>query len=173
MQRTLNLIVTGVPSNTLLIAIKNLPTVSGGSIVQSGVAEAGSVPIERANNRKEQSAFDGALDLYREAKYREAATSLSSFLDLYPKSVLVATAHFYLGACHYVLKNYQAAISILQTMAGRHPNHARAPEALLVVAGSQFDLNQRTNAKATLEKILKNYPGTPAAQSAQARLKLF
>ena len=58
-------------------------------------------------------------------------------------------------------------------MAEKFPDHARAPDALLVVAGSQFELNQRTNAKATLEKILKNYPGTAAAQSAETRLKLL
>lgn len=135
--------------------------------------QSGSAVQERAQDSKEQSAFDGALDLYRDAKYKEAAASLSAFLTLYPESVLAPTAQFYLGSSQYVLKNNQEAISVLSLMAEKFPDHARAPDALLVVAGSQFELNQRTNAKATLEKILKNYPGTAAAQSAETRLKLL
>jgi tol-pal system protein YbgF len=135
--------------------------------------QSGSAVQERAQDSKEQAAFDGALDLYREANYKDSAASLSAFLTLYPESVLAPTAQFYLGSSQYVLKNYQEAISVLSLMAGKFPDHARAPDALLVVAGSQFELNQRTNAKATLEKILKTYPGTAAAQSAETRLKLL
>lgn len=135
--------------------------------------QSGSAVPERAQDSKEQAAFDGALDLYREAKYQDAAASLSAFLTLYPESVLAPTAQFYLGSSNYVLKNYQGAISVLSLMAEKFPEHARAPDALLVVAGSQFELNQRTNAKATLEKILSDYEGTAAAQSAENRLKLL
>jgi len=142
----------------------------------AGVATAqqsGSAATERAQDSKEQAAFDGAMDLYREANYKDAAASLSAFLTLYPESVLAPTAQFYLGSCNYALKNYQGAISVLSLMAAKFPEHPRAPDALLVVAGSQFELNQRANAKVTLEKILKEYKGSAAAQSAENRLKLL
>lgn len=129
--------------------------------------------LEQAQDSKEQAAFDGAMDLYRKGDFKGAAESLSAFLTLYPESALVPTAQFYLGSANYANKNYQGSISVLNTMAGKFPDHPRAPDALLVVAGSQFELNQRSAAKATLQKIVKDYPDTAAAQSAQERLKLL
>jgi len=139
----------------------------------AGAASSSAAPTEKAKDSKEQVAFDGAMDMYRKGDFKEAATSLSAFLTLYPNSVLAPTAQFYLGSSNYALKNYRGAISVLQTMAGKHPDHPRAPDALLVVAGSQFELNDRGAAKVTLQKIVKDYKGTAAAQAAEKRLKLL
>lgn len=128
---------------------------------------------EQAKDSKEQSAFDGAMDLYRKGDFKGAAESLSAFLTLHPESVLAPTAQFYLGSSQYANKNYKGAITVLKTMAAKFPDHPRAPDALLVVAGSEFELNQRGAAKATLQKIVKDYPDTAAAQSAKERLKLL
>jgi len=173
-QRTLNLIVDGVPSSTLLIAIKNMPAVGGGSTLESGIAAASSVsPIESVDRREEQSAFDGAMAQYRKGKFQASSESLTTFLRLYPDSVLASTARFYLGSSFYALRQYGQAIPILKTMSGKYPNHPRAPEALLVVASCQFELNDRGAAKATLQRILKDYKGTAAAQRAEALLRRF
>jgi tol-pal system protein YbgF len=173
-QRTLNLIVNGIPSNTLLIAIKNMPTVGGGSTVQSGVALTNLVPpILSKNEREEQSAFDGAMDQYRKGKFKASAESLAAFLRRYPDSVLAPTAHFYLGGSFYALKQYSQTIAILKTMAGKYPQHPRAPDALLLVAGSQFELKDKGAAKATLQRIHKDYKGTIPAQRAEELLNQF
>lgn len=136
-------------------------------------AQSGAQPMEQAQDIKEQSAFDGAMDLYRRGDFKEAIQSLSAFLTLYPDSVLAPTAQFYLGSSNYAIKDYKGAISVLKTMAGKYPDHPRAPDALLVAAGSEFELNARSAAKATLEQIVKNYPDSAAAQSAQQRLQLL
>lgn len=142
------------------------PAVAGGAGSQTAATE-------KASDNKEQAAFDGAMDMYRKGDFKEAATSLSAFLTLYPQSVLAPTAQFYLGSSNYALKNYRGAIAVLQTMAGKHPNHPRAADALLVVAGSQFELNDRGAAKVTLQRIVKDYKGSAAAQAAEKRLKLL
>jgi len=127
----------------------------------------------QAQDSQEQSAFDGAMDLYRSGDFQEAEESLSAFLTLYPESVLAPTAQFYLGSAYYANKKYNEAISVLNTMAGKFPDHPRAPDALLVVAGSEFEQNKRQAAKVTLEKIVSDYPDTAAADSATRRLELL
>lgn len=139
----------------------------------SAAAGGAQATAEKASDNKEQAAFDGAMDMYRKGQFKEAATSLSAFLTLYPQSVLAPTAQFYLGSSNYAMKNYRGAISVLQTMAGKHPSHPRAADALLVVAGSQFELNDRGAAKVTLQRIVKDYKGSAAAQAAEKRLKLL
>jgi tol-pal system protein YbgF len=132
----------------------------------------GQAPAQ-AEDSKEQAAFDGAMDLYRDGDFPGAEQSLSAFLTLYPESVLAPTAQFYLGSAYYANKKYQNAISVLNTMAGKFPNHPRAPDALLVVAGSQFELNDRPASKSTLQQIVNKYPDTAAAQTATRRLELL
>lgn len=135
-------------------------------------AQAGSdAPV--ANDPQEQAAYDGALDLFRNGQYKEAAESLTAFLTLYPDSALAPTARFYLGSSRYALKDYQGAIDQLRDVVDNTPDNARAPDALLVIAGSQIELNDRAGAKSTLQRIVKDYPGTPAAETATKRLQLL
>ncbi|MEI2418215.1 tol-pal system protein YbgF [Orrella sp. JC864] len=128
---------------------------------------------EAAADPQEQAAYDGAIDLFRQGQYKEAAEALSAFTTLYPDSALVPTARFYLGSSRYALKDYKTAIADLQAMVQQAPDNARAPDALLVVAGSQIELNDRAGAKATLQRIVQNYPSSPAAETAGKRLQLL
>lgn len=140
---------------------------------QGAATGAGAQSADRSNNAQEQEAFDGAVDLYRQGRVKDAAESLRAFLTLYPASPLAPTAMFYLGSSQYASKDYKGAIATLQGMATKFPKHARTPDGLLVVAGAQFELNDRAGTKATLQKITKEYGSSAAAQTAQQRLKLL
>jgi TolA-binding protein len=52
----------------------------------------------------------------------------------------------------------------------QHAESTRAPEALLNIAASQIELNDRRSARATLQRIIKDYPDTEAARLAKERL---
>ena len=133
----------------------------------------GAAGVAQAEDPQEQAAYDGALDLFRNGQYREAAESLTAFLTLYPDSALAPNARFYLGSSRYALKDYKGAIDQLRELVEAAPEHSRAPDALLVIAGSQVELNDRAGAKASLQRIVKDYPGTPAAETASKRLQLL
>jgi tol-pal system protein YbgF len=125
------------------------------------------------NAPQEQTAYDGAIELFHKGQYKEAIEALTAFIALYPHSIFTPTAQFYLGSSHYAIKDFRGAITPLQTMVAAAPNHARAPDALLVIAGSQVELNHRTGAKTTLQRIVRQYPSTPAAETARNRLRLL
>ena len=82
-------------------------------------------------------------------------------------------AKFYQGSSQYASKDYKGAIQNLQAMIQANPTDARAPDALLIVAASQIELNNMAGAKASLQKIVKDYPSTSAAETAKSRLKLL
>jgi len=128
---------------------------------------------EKADDPREQSAYDGAMDQFRKGEYKEASDSLTAFLTLYPDSTLAPTALFYLGSSRYALKDYKGAIDRLTLMSQKFASHPRAPDALLVIAGSQIEMNNRAGAKVTLQRIVKDYKGTPAAETAAKRLQLL
>jgi len=141
----------------------------------SGQASHGSAnpPGATVSDPSEQSAYDGAIDQFRQAQYQDSADSFAAFLALYPNSQLAPTAKFYLGSSRYAVKDYKGAIEELNQLVQQTPNDARAPDALLVIAGSQIELNNRAGAKASLERIVKNYPNSQAADTAKNRLQLL
>jgi TolA-binding protein len=78
-----------------------------------------------------------------------------------------------MGSSRYAQKDYKGAMTQLQGMIQKYPTHPRAPDALLVIAGCQVELNNRAGAKASLQRIVKDYKGTPAAETAAKRLQLL
>ncbi|WP_343719976.1 tol-pal system protein YbgF [Achromobacter dolens] len=138
-----------------------------------GNAGAANPPGATAGDPQEQAAYDGAIDLFRKGQYKEASESLAAFTALYPASQLAPSAQFYLGSSRYALKDFKGAIEQLNAMVQKAPDNARAPDALLVIAGSQIEMNNRAGAKTTLQRIVRDYPTTPAANTAKSRLQLL
>lgn len=130
-------------------------------------------PGASAGDPQEQTAYDGAMDLFRKGQYKEAAESLAAFTALYPNSQLAPSAQFYQGSSRYALKDFKGTIEQLNAMVQKSPDNARAPDALLIIAGSQIELNNRAGAKTTLQRIVRDYPTTPAANTAKSRLQLL
>ena len=113
------------------------------------------------------------MDLFRKGQYKDAAESLAAFTALYPNSQLAPSAQFYLGSSRYGMKDFKGAIEQLTSMVQKSPENARAPDALLIIAGGQIELNNRAGAKATLQRIVRDYPNAPAAATAKSRLQLL
>lgn len=127
----------------------------------------------RAQDPREQSAFDQSMETFRKGQYKETIQNLTAFLTLYPDSKLAPTAQFYLGSSRFAMKDFKGAITTLQAMVQKYPTEPRAADALLMVASSQLELNNRAGAKTTLQRIVKDYKGTPAADTAAKRLPLL
>lgn len=125
------------------------------------------------NDPNEQAAYDGAIEQFSQAQYKDASESLTAFIALYSTSPLAPSAKFYLGSSRYAMKDYKGAITELNELVQQAPNDPRAPDALLVIAGSQIELNNRAGAKASLERIVNSYPTSKAAETAKNRLQLL
>lgn len=140
---------------------------------RSSQAQSGGTASTQASDPQEQAVYDAAMGLFRSGKYKEAASSLASFIQTYPESALVPEARFYRGSSMYASKDFKGSIQGLQGMVKSSPDDPRAPDALLVIAASQIELNDLAGAKATLQRIVKDYPQASAAETAKSRLKLL
>lgn len=122
---------------------------------------------------QEQAAYESPIALFRSGKYQEAANGFSLFLDAYPNSLLAPEARFYRGSSQYATKEFKASIAGLQELISTTPQDPRAADALLIIAASQIELDDLAGAKVSLQRIVKEYPDTTAAQTATDRLKLL
>ncbi|MGE4340364.1 MAG: tol-pal system protein YbgF, partial [Pigmentiphaga sp.] len=110
---------------------------------------------------------------FRRGDYSAAAQAMSAFVQQYPGSSLAPSAQFYWGSSLYATKEYRSAIQRLEAMVSAAPRHPRAADALLVIAGCQIELGDRSAARTTLQRIIRDYPDTPAANTARDRLQLL
>jgi TolA-binding protein len=53
----------------------------------------------------------------------------------------------------------------------RHPEGTKAPDALLKIGYAYVALDDPTNARVFLKRVVKNYPFSEAQSKAQAKLK--
>lgn len=150
-----------------------------GQLEQLHYAAQASAPVNapqnsaQASDPQEQAAYNAAAELYRSGKYKEAATAFASFAQAYPDGPLAGDASFYLGSSQYATRDFKTSIQTMKHLVSTTPKDPRSPDALLVAAASQIELNDLAGAKASLQQIIRDYPQTSAAETAKSRLKLL
>lgn len=135
------------------------------------VAASASAAVESANSAKEGQEYEEALNLFKTSKYKESATSFAAFVAKYPESTLAANAQYWLGNAWYAQRNCNKAIEAQSIVTTKYANSTKAPDAWLAIATCQQELGNPTGSKRSLESVIAKYPNTPAAETAQQRLK--
>ncbi len=120
---------------------------------------------------KERQDYEGALNQFKAAKYKEAAVAFAAFVQKYPDSSLAPNAQYWLGNAWYAQRDCKRAIEAQSIVTTKYPDSAKAPDAWLAIATCQQELGNPTGVKRSLETVIAKYPNTPAAESAQQRLK--
>lgn len=115
--------------------------------------------------------YEAALAAFKAARYKDAVTAFMAFIKAWPSSGLLPNAHYWAASGHYQLKEFAKAAELFDKVAATWPNDAKAPDALLAEGNALAEAGNAKGAKAAFEKLVAAYPGTPAAQTAKARLK--
>lgn len=124
-----------------------------------------------ADPAAEQASYDAALGELREGRYTAASTALQQFLTDHPNSKLAGDAQYWLGEAYYLNRNQSAAQEAFINLGLNHPQSARLPDALLKLGYLYSQQGDTAQARNILEKLVKVYPDTPAAELAKRRLE--
>ncbi len=95
---------------------------------------------------------------------------LLQFVSDWPRHPRADNALLYVGVALMAQQDWAGAAQTFERVTVAYPAGDSVLEALLKVAECRVRLKQPAQAKATLERIISNYPGTPAASQAQATL---
>ena len=131
----------------------------------------GGTPAAARDPAAEATAYEAALGQFKAGKYKEAASAFAGFVQQYPDSDLTPNAQFWLGNAWYAQRNCYKAIENHSIVAQKYATSPKAPDSLLAVATCQQEIGNANGAKRSLEALVARYPGTPAADTAQQRLK--
>lgn len=120
---------------------------------------------------KESQEYESALNQFKAAKYKEAATGFAAFVQKYPDSSLAPNAQYWLGNAWYAQRDCKRAIEAQSVVTTKYADSPKAPDAWLAMATCQQEMGNATAARRSLESVVAKYPNAPAADAARERLK--
>lgn len=120
---------------------------------------------------EEKNAYDSAFRALRETRYADAAEGFSAFLEQYPDSAYAPNALYWLAETYYVTRDFQTALDYFNELLERFPDSGKQGDALLKIGFSHFELENWNEARAALEQVRSQYPGTTLARLAEGRLR--
>jgi TolA-binding protein len=68
------------------------------------------------------------------------------------------------------MADYPNAIAAQQKLLVTHPDHLKAPDAMLILANAQSASGDQAGARRTLEDLIAKHPLSEAAEKAKQRL---
>jgi tol-pal system protein YbgF len=154
-----------------IAALETLGGVGAPAGSPGGMPGSGSALPTPAPGGGEQASYETAFNALKGGDYPKAISGFRSFVATYPESTLASNAQYWLGEAYYVTREYQNAIAAFQKVTSDWPDSRKAPDALVKVGFTQSAMGRNGDARATLEDVVRRYPGTEAAQLATERLK--
>jgi tol-pal system protein YbgF len=118
----------------------------------------------------EKQSYETAMNALKAGDDKNAAIGLHAFLRRFPDSEYAADARYWLGNAYFSQGDYRKAIAAHEDMVARHADSANVPEALLNIAASFAQLNDKKNARKSLQRLISAYAGSSAANVARQRL---
>lgn len=150
--------------------LRKLETAPREAAATAATPDAATPPAKTVDPAQEARDYDGALNLMKASKYKDAAAAFDGFLKAYPQSDMAPSAQYWMGNAYSVL-DCRKAIEVHGALVAKWPDHARAPDALLAISNCQADLGNNAGARKTLENLIAKYPQSSAADKARKSLK--
>ena len=111
------------------------------------------------------------LEAMKAAKYPLAVTKFTKLQHAYPKSALSEPAEYFAANALFETGGYDQAILQFNDLVMRFPKGKYASAALLREAQAFVKLNDRIDARLTLQKLVADHAGTPEAEAANTMMK--
>jgi len=129
--------------------------------------------IAAAADSKESGikSYRAGLEAMKAGKYPVAIARFTELTHHYPKSPLVTPAEYFTANALYESGKYDQAILQFNDVVMRDPKGKYASQALLREAQSFMKLNDKIDARLTLQKLLADHGDSPEATAANAMMK--
>jgi tol-pal system protein YbgF len=133
---------------------------SGQAMSEAAIGE--SEPVRRD--------YEAAWRTLEKKDYKLAIGRFKEFLKKHAKSKLAVNAQYWLGECHYALREFDQAIIEFDAVRRKYPQGDKVPAALLKQGYAFAELGEKVNARLILQEVVEKYP--QSSESAKAKLKL-
>ncbi|HYB91801.1 MAG TPA: outer membrane protein assembly factor BamD [Candidatus Binataceae bacterium] len=115
--------------------------------------------------------YRAGLGAMKDGKYKLAEVSFAKLRHTYPKSPLAEPSGYFLANALFEEGKFDDAILQFNDVVMRSPKGRFAAQSLLREAQAFLKLNDRIDARLTLQKLLSDHPETPEVTPANTLLK--
>jgi tol-pal system protein YbgF len=148
-------------------ALKVSPDAAGSNQGARQPGSLGTIPADAADAAEPAATprqqYDAAVELLSRAQYAEAQSAFKSFVAANPKDELTGPAQYWVGEISFTQKDYKNAAVAFADVLKRFSKTPKAPEAMLKLGLSLFELNQKKEACTTLNSVKGRFPNAPKA----------
>ena len=132
---------------------------AGSARKRRGGRRAEATPRERRTSpRRPPPSTRRAWTSWARAQYPRRRAAFASYIAKYPQSDLADNAQYWIGECFYSQKDFKAPRRRFKAVADHFPFGNKVPDALYKEALCERQLGQEDAAKATLGKLLEQFP---------------
>jgi tol-pal system protein YbgF len=125
----------------------------------------------RGDSEAAKREYEEALRIVDRKDYRAAILRFKEFLKKYPNTEFSDNAQYWIGECHYALREFEQAILEFDTVRRKYPNGAKVPGALLKQGFAFAELGDKVDARLILQELVDRYPQSEEAGKAKQKLK--
>jgi TolA-binding protein len=129
------------------------------------------IEAAKTSNEPGIKIYREGLDAMKAAKYPLAVARFTKLQHAYPKSPLSEPAEYFAANALFETGGYDQAILQFNDLVMRFPKGKYASAALLREAQAFVKLNDRIDARLTLQKLVADHAGTPQADAANTMMK--
>ncbi len=119
----------------------------------------------------EESRYQTAFNLLKQAHYAEATTAFNQFLLSYPSGDYADNAQYWLGEVSYVTRDFAQALAHFDQLLQNYPDSPKVRGALLKSGYIHYEQKAWQSARTVLEQLISRYPGSSEARLAETRLQ--
>jgi|GEM_PF-3626592 len=115
--------------------------------------------------------YDAALQLFNSRQYKDAMQELMQLYNEYPNHFLASNFIYWIGECHFALKNYAAAIEAFENVLNQFKRSYKHDDALIMAGIAYLKLGNADKAAQKFQELLQKFPGSEYAGKARKLLK--
>ena len=117
--------------------------------------------------------FQIAFENIRNKNWDEAKVSFINFIENNPENQLAGSAHYWLGELHILEKKYREAAIVLAEGYQKFPESIKAPDMLLKLSQSLYNVEKIDESCKMLEELIQNYSKNKLVKNAKKQSNDF
>ncbi|MBF0175939.1 MAG: tol-pal system protein YbgF [Magnetococcales bacterium] len=131
-------------------------------------------PVKTVSGQKPASAdhaYNDASVNLKSGRYVQAGAGFRDFLKWFPDDPRAPRAQYWVGETFYVQRQFREALQEFNQILLRWPKDEMVPGCLLKMGFSLYELDEKAKSRAILNRLVKEFPDSPAIHEAKKRLK--
>lgn len=142
-----------------------VPTTTPGTIA------AANTPKAAVATPEEERAYLGTFDLLKNGKYDEAIRGFADMLEQWPQGRYADNGWYWKGEAQMVKRDYAGAASSFRSLIGGFSSSPKMADGLYKLGLAQVELKQNAEARASLQRVVQEFPSSNAANLARQKLQ--